>query len=416
MHFMSFEIVDSVFTITLDNVATMTLAAIVLLIGVALRGQVGFLTKFCIPAPVVGGTLFAILNVCFTLTNTVSFNLDASLQNVFMLAFFTTVGLGASLRVLVTGGKLFIIYWLVNVVITVMQTGIGVGVGSLVGLEAAYGLVSGPIALVGGHGGATAYGETFQGMGYEGAQLVGLTAATFGLVVANLTGGPLGRRLIERYHLQPSQDSSFSVDISDYEQTKKVELNYNNVMKNLTAVFVCMTLGSLIVTWIGGIIGMSIPTYVGSMFFAVIVRNLNDHFHFYEFSLGLNDNVSAVSLGLYLSMAMITMNLLDLADLAAPLLVVLVVQCVVLIILTYFVIFRILGKNYDAAVMCAGLIGHDIGSTPTAMANMTTIQTRYGESKKAMIIVPIIGAFLIDVFYQPFVIWFINAYVPNLAA
>ena len=243
--------------------------------------------------------------------------------------------------------------------------------------------------------------------------MVGLTAATFGLVVANLTGGPLGRRLIERYHLQPSQDSSFSVDISDYEQTKKVELNYNNVMKNLTAVFVCMTLGSLIVTWIGGIIGMSIPTYVGSMFFAVIVRNLNDHFHFYEFSLELNDNVSDVSLGLYLSMAMITMNLLDLADLAAPLLVVLVVQCVVLIILTYFVIFRILGKNYDAAVMCAGLIGHDIGSTPTAM---TTIQTRYGESKKAMIIVPIIGAFLIDVFYQPFVIWFINAYVPNLAA
>lgn len=413
---MSFEVVDSVLTITLNNVATMTLAAVVLLFGVWLRSKVGFLTKFCIPAPVVGGTLFVLLNLCFTVSNTVAFNLDTSLQSVFMLAFFTTVGLGASLRILVTGGKLFIIYWLVNVAITVLQTGIGVGVGGMVGLDAAYGLVSGPIALVGGHGGATAYGATFQEMGYEGAQLVGLTAATFGLVVANLTGGPLGRRLIEKYHLTPTEDSSFNIDMSDYEQTTKVEMNYNNVMMNLTAVFLCMTLGSMIVTWLGGIVGMSIPTYVGSMFFAVLIRNLNDKFHFYQFSLDFNDNVSDVSLGLYLSMAMISMNLLDLAGLAGPLLIVLCVQCVVLFILTYFVIFRILGKNYDAAVMCSGLIGHDIGSTPTAMANMTTIQARYGESKKAMIIVPIVGAFLIDVFYQPFVIWFIANYVPNLNA
>ncbi len=413
---MAIEVIDSVLTVSLDSICTLALAAVVLMIGSAIRQRVGFLTRFCIPAPVVGGTLFVVINLCLTLSNTVKFDLDTSLQDAFMLAFFTTVGLGASLKVLITGGKLFIIYWLVNVAITVMQTGIGVGVGDLVGLDAAYGLVSGPIALVGGHGGATAYGETFQEMGYEGAQLVGLTAATFGLVVANLTGGPLGRRLIEKYNLKPKENDDFQVDMSGYEQQEVIEMNYGNVMKNLTALFLCMACGSVLVSYLGGLIGMSIPAYVGSMFFAVIIRNLNDKFHFYKFSLDFNDNVSDVALGIYLSMAMVGMNLLDLANLAGPLLIVLCVQCVVLFILTYFVIFRILGKNYDAAVMCAGLIGHDIGSTPTAMANMTTIQGRYGESKKAMIIVPIIGAFLIDVFYQPFVIWFIANYVPNLAA
>ena len=413
---MTFETVDSLFTISLNSVVTLALAAILLLIGGAIRDRVGFLARFCIPAPVIGGTLFVVLNLILTLTNVMKFQFDVTLQDVFMLAFFTTVGLGASLRVLITGGKLFIIYWLVNVAITVLQTGIGVGVGGMVGLDAAYGIVSGPVALVGGHGGATSYGQTFQEMGYAGAQLVGLTAATFGLVVANLTGGPLGRRLIDRYHLTPSNDENFHVDISDYEQTEKVELNYNNVMKNLTALFISMALGSMLVTWIGGLIGMSIPTYVGSMFFAVLVRNLNDKFKFYQFSLDFNDSVGDVTLGIYLSMALMGMNLLDLVGLAGPLLFVLCVQSVVLILLTYFVIFRILGKNYDAAVMCAGLIGHDLGSTPTAVANMTTIQSRYGPSKKAMIIVPIIGAFLIDVFYQPFVVWFISAYVPNLAA
>lgn len=412
---MSFEIINSVLTIKLDNIATMTLAAILLLIGIAVRKRVGFLTKFCIPAPVVGGFLFVLLNLVFTLSGTVAFKFDASLQNVFMLAFFTTVGLGASLKVLVTGGKLFIIYWLVNVAITVMQTLLGVGVGQMVGLDTAYGVISGPIALVGGHGGATAYGITLEGMGYPGAQLVGLTSATFGLVVASLVGGPLGRRLVEKYRLTPSEDDkNYTVDVSDYEQTAEVELNYGNVMKNLTAVFISMALGSMLVTWIGGIIGMSIPTYVGSMFFAVLVRNLNEKFKFYPFSLNFNDSFGDIALGLYLSMALMSMNLLDLAGLALPLLIVLCTQCVVLIVLTYFVIFRILGKNYDAAVMCSGLIGHDIGSTPTAVANMTTIQSRYGESRKAMIIVPIIGAFLIDVFYQPFVVWFINAYVPVL--
>ena len=185
-------------------------------------------------------------------------------------------------------------------------------------------------------------------------------------------------------------------------------MDYASTMKNLTALMLCMTLGAVIVGYLGQLIHMSIPTYVGAMFFAVLVRNLNEKYHFYEFRMDFNDKVGEVTLGLYLAMALMTLKLWELAELALPLLIVLLTQTVLLVLLTYFVIFRILGRNYDAAVMCAGLIGHDIGSTPTAVANMTAIQEKYGESRKALIIVPIVGAFLIDVFYQPFVIWCIN--------
>lgn len=406
---MRIEMLESVLTFTFDSIGTMTLAAILLLIGHWIKNKVYFLEKFCIPAPVVGGFLFVFINCFFHFSGVLNFVFDASLQSVFMLAFFTTVGLGASLKVLLTGGKLLFIYWIVNVVITVLQTGIGIGLSPLLGMHAAYGIVSGPVALVGGHGGAAAYGQTLEAMGYPGASLVGLAAATFGLVAASLIGGPLGRRLIVKYDLKPSQDDDFKIDTSGYDfESQKIDMDYHNTMKNLTALMICMTLGSVIVTYIGGIINMAIPTYVGAMFFAVLVRNLNEKFHFYQFSMDFNDRIGDISLGLYLSMALLTLKLWELAGLALPLLVVLCTQTIVLVIITYFVVFRILGKNYDAAVMCSGLIGHDIGSTPTAVANMTTIHSKYGVSRKALIIVPIVGAFLIDVFYQPFVIWCIN--------
>ena len=187
-------------------------------------------------------------------------------------------------------------------------------------------------------------------------------------------------------------------------------------MKNITAVLVAMTIGSFIVNVISSFIPpvggkpFAIPAYVGAMFVAVILRNLNEKFKFYHFSREFNDNLGDVCLGIYLSMALVTLKLWELAGLAGPLLIVLTLQTVFLLLLTYFVVFRILGKNYDAAVMCSGLIGHDIGSTPTAVANMTTIMDKYGPSRKALIIVPIVGAFLIDVFYQPFVVYCINVF------
>ena len=412
---MSFGFIDNIFTISLDNIGTVTFAMIILMIGYWIKSKIYVLEKFCIPPSVVGGFIFVFLNLVFYMTKTVNFVFESDFQAAFMLIFFTTVGLGANLKVLLTGGKLLLIYWAVNVVVTVLQTGIGVGIGGALGLDAAYGIVSGPVALVGGHGGAMAYGQTFEGMGYAGAQLVGAASATFGLVAASLIGGPLGRRLIEKHNLKPTVDKNFDLDLSGFEETEeKTEMDMLTVMKNITAVLISMTLGSFIVTLISDAINFGIPTYIGAMFFAVLVRNLNEKFNFYDFSISFNESFGDVSLGIYLSMALITLKLWELADLAGPLLIVLVIQVVVLSLLSYFVIFRVLGSNYDAAIMCSGLIGHDIGSTPTAVANMTTLQDKYGESKKAMIIVPIVGAFLIDVFYQPFVIFCINLFVENL--
>ena len=407
---MKIEMLNSVLTVGLDALGTMTLASLLLLLGFWIKSKVYFLEKFCIPAPVVGGFVFVIINYVFHLTGTVEFKFNSTYMAPFMLAFFTTVGLGTSLRILVTGGKLLVVYWVVNVLITIMQTGIGIFFGPAVGLHPAYGIVSGPVALVGGHGGAAAYGQTLEGMGFPGASLVGLTAATFGLVVASLIGGPFGRRLVVAYDLKPTEDEEVDIDTSDYDAKEEEALSYHDVMKNLTVLFLSMTLGSIIVGIIGGMIGMAIPAYVGAMFFAVLLRNLNEKFGFYKFSMKFNDNVGDVCLGIYLSMALVTLKLWELAGLAGPLFIVLTAQTIILLILTYFVVFRILGKNYDAAVMCSGLIGHDIGSTPTAVANMTTIMDKYGPSKKALIIVPIVGAFLIDVFYQPFVVYCINIY------
>lgn len=409
---MKFAVVNSVLIFTFDNIGTMTLGALLLLLGFWVKKRIKPLETYCIPAPVVGGFIFVFINYLCFLSGAVTFKFDTTFMGAFMLAFFTTVGLGTSLKVLITGGKLLVVYWLVNVVVTVLQTGLGVWFGPMVGLHAAYGIVSGPVALVGGHGGAAAYGQTLEGMGFPGASLVGLTAATFGLVFASVIGGPLGRRLVEQYKLKPQEDDDFKIDTSGYDADKaeKVELDYGNIMKNITALFVCMTLGSMIVGWLGKIIGMAIPTYVGAMFFAVLVRNLNEKFRWYRYSMDFNEKFGDISLGLYLSMALISVKLWELAGLALPLLIVLMTQSVLLCIITYFIIFRILGKNYDAAVMCSGLIGHDIGSTPTAVANMTTIMEKYGQARKPLIIVPIVGAFLIDVFYQPFVIWCINIY------
>ena len=404
--------INSVLTFTFDNIGTMTLAAVLLMIGYWVKKKVPALEKFCIPAPVVGGFIFVFFNFLFYVSGTVAFKFDSTFMSAFMLDFFTTVGLGASLKVLLTGGKLLLLYWVVNIGITILQTGIGIGLSPMVGMHPAYGIISGPIALVGGHGGAAAYGQTLEGMGFPGASLVGLTAATFGLVAASLIGGPLGRRLVVKYNLKPNLDDDFAIDTSGYQETPdtKVELDHITTMKNITALLLCMTLGSVIVGWIGSLIDMAIPTYVGAMFFAVLVRNLNEKCNFYKYSMEFNDKLGDVCLGIYLSMALVTLKLWELANLALPLLIVLLAQTVILVILTYFLIFRVIGRNYDAAVMCAGLIGHDIGSTPTAVANMTTIMEKYGPSRKALIIVPIVGAFLIDVFYQPFVIWCINIY------
>lgn len=408
---MSFEVIDSIFTIKADSIMTVAMAAVLLLIGFFIKSKVKFLDKYCIPAPVVGGFLFMFITFIGHITRTFSFSFDSMYQAPFMLAFFTTVGLGASISLLKKGGVLLFFYWLIAGVVSVFQNIIGVGVGKLVGLDSPFALLSSAISMCGGHGAAAAYGSTFADMGYSAAPLVGAAAATFGLISAVMVGGPVGRRLIVKYNLKPDESEIIDSEINNINAASATKLDGMDVIKNVTSLLVCMALGTMVSGWIGKLIGMSFPTYVGAMFVAVIVRNLNEKFHFYNFDFALVDGIGDVMLSLYLSIALMTLKLWELSGLIGGVLVVLICQVVFMILVSYFVVFRLLGKNYDAAVMCAGLCGHGLGATPSAIVNMTAVNERYGMSRRAMMIVPIVGAFLVDIIYQPQTIWFIKTFV-----
>ncbi len=408
---MSIEMLEGVLTFKADAIMTTAMAAVLLLIGFWIKSKVKVLNKYCIPAPVVGGFLFMFITFIGHTTNTFAFNFDTYFQNPFMLAFFTTVGLGASFQLLKKGGMLLVIYWLVAGVISVCQNFIGIGVGKLIGLEAPYALLASAISMIGGHGAAGSYGSTFAEMGYPAAMEVGAAAATFGLITAVLLGGPLARTLIVKNNLKPNEDDEFAVDISDINASTGEKLSSLDIIKNITVILICMAIGTVVSGWIGKAIGMSFPTYVGAMFIAVIVRNLNEKFHWYNFSFGLVDGIGDSMLNLYLGIALMSLKLWELAGLIGGVLVVVLCQVVFMALIAYFVVFRILGKDYDAAVMCAGLCGHGLGATPSAIVNMTSVKDQYGMSRKAFMIVPIVGAFLVDIIYQPQTIAFIKFFV-----
>ncbi|WDD88825.1 sodium/glutamate symporter [Fusobacterium nucleatum] len=408
---MNFEIIEGILNINLNSTTTLALAALLLLIGYSAKRRLTILNKYCIPAPVVGGFLFMFLTWLGHISGTFKFNFENIFQSTFMLAFFTTVGLGASFTLLKKGGKLLIIYWLTCGIISIFQNVIGITISKTTGLEAPYALLSSAISMVGGHSAALSYGDTFTKMGYQSAPLVGAAAATFGLISAVLIGGPLGRRLIEKNNLKPDNTEKFDQSVTEINADKGEKLSDLDIIKNVVAILLCMAIGSYISTLIGKLIKMDFPSYVGAMFVAVIVRNLNEKIHMYNFSFSLVDGIGNVMLNLFLSLALMTLKLWELSGLIGGVLLVVACQVAFMILIAYFVVFRILGSNYDAAVMCSGLCGHGLGATPSAIVNMTAINEKYGMSRKAMMIVPIVGAFLVDIIYQPATVWFIKTFV-----
>lgn len=402
---------NGVLTINLDSILTLALAVIVLLIGYGLKNRSSFLRKYCIPAPVVGGFLFMFITFIGYKTNIFNFTYENVFQSTFMLAFFTTVGLGANLKILKSGGILLIVYWLVCGVCSLIQNSIGIGVAKVVGLEPAYAMLASSISMIGGHGAAMSYGSTFAKMGYEQAPVVGAAAATFGLIFGVVIGGPLGRRLIVKNGLRPNNDDFDSSKLDALFIEEKTELTNLDIIKNVSAIIISMALGTLVSKFIGTLINMDFPDYVGAMFVAVILRNLNEKINIYKFNGNLVDGIGDVMLNLYLALALMTLKLWELQDLMGGVLIVLICQVIFMLIYAYFVVFRVLGKSYDAAVMCAGLCGHGLGATPSAIVNMTAINDEYGLSRRAMMIVPIVGAFLVDIIYQPIVLTFIKTFV-----
>ncbi|SDM71163.1 glutamate:Na+ symporter, ESS family [Fictibacillus solisalsi] len=391
-------------TITMNQVNTIFLAVGLLVLGTYMVAKIKMLKKFCIPAPVVGGLIFAVITTILKATGLLEVTLDTSLQSLFMLTFFTTVGLGASFSLIKLGGKLLVIYWLACGFLALAQNLIGISLASLFNIHPLIGMMAGAVSMEGGHGSAGAFGQTLQDMGIESALSIGIAAATFGLISGGLVGGPTVKYLIGKYNLTPTE-----LNEKQSSKEEKVEsITTNTFFIQLLVITFCMALGTHLGELFSSATGFVLPNYVGAMFVAVIVRNLIDIKMPEIIDMKSINLISDITLGIFLSMALMSIKLWEVANLALPMLIIVLVQVIFIVVFGVFVLFRLLGKNYDAAVMVAGFTGHGLGATPNAMANMAAVTDRFGPSRKAYLVVPIVGAFLIDVFAMPIIITTIN--------
>ncbi|KMN82723.1 sodium:glutamate symporter [Chromobacterium sp. LK11] len=393
----------------LDLIATTALAVLALLAGYRLKRHVRFFERFCIPAPVIGGFAVSIVVLLLRESGVAAVSFDTTLQTPFMVAFFTTVGIGGSLALLRTGGSTLLIYLGICWALAVFQNVFGAGAAALFGLDPTLGVMAGGVSLEGGHGAAAAFGPMAEQLGTRGATAVALASATFGLIAGGVLGGPLASWLIRRYQLpiQPSSGGAPTPAYHDHEAS--VTVNSDSLIAAMGLVLALMTAGTLLARQVEQRWDFVLPAYVGAMFAAIVFRNLNDRARLLRLNSAAIDAIADISLGVFLTMAMMSLKIWELYDLALPLLGVLSLQVVALTAISVFIAFRLLGKNYDAAVMCAGLMGHGLGATPNAVANMSAVCQKHGAtSYKAFLIIPLCGAVLIDLVAIPFHAWIIN--------
>ena len=392
--------------IEINQITTVFLAVALFALGGFLINKIGFLKRFCIPAPVVGGLLFAALATILKTTGTLEISLDTSLQSLFMITFFTTIGLGASFKLVKLGGKLLIIYWLACGFLALMQNVIGVSLASLMGIHPLIGMMAGAVSMEGGHGAAAAFGQTLEDLGISSAMTIGAAAATCGLVAGGLIGGPIVKYLVGKYNLTPDEQEAEEIEY----ENKHEQITSESFFTQVLLITFCMAVGTYVGTLFSEATGFVLPGYVGAMFVAVLVRNIMDKFKPEAINMKSISLIGDVTLGVFLSMALMSIKLWEIADLALPLFIIVFAQVFFIVVFSIFVLFKLLGKNYDAAVMVAGFAGHGLGATPNAMANMSAVVQRFGPSKKAFLVVPIVGAFLIDVFGIPIIITTINLF------
>lgn len=394
--------------VQLDMYQTLAIAVLVLLLGSYLRKKIKFLERFCIPAPVVGGLLFAIFTCICYVTHILEFSFDDTLKEVCMVFFFTSVGFQANLKVLKKGGKSMVIFLGLVIVLIFIQNGVAVGLSKVIGLDSLIGMCTGSIPMVGGHGTAGAFGPVLEDFNVKGATTICTAAATFGLIFGSLVGGPLGKRLIEKKNLLdtaiPEDDSLLIEDEKKHERHSR--------MYYASAVFqliIAIGIGTIF-SWALTKTGLTFPIYIGAMIAAALMRNIAEYagngklvIHMGE----IND-LGGISLSLFLGMAMITLKLWQLASLALPLVILLGAQIIVIVLFTYFIVFNIMGKDYDAAVLVAGTCGFGMGATPNAMANMQAVCDKYVPSVKAYLLIPLIGSLFADFLNSLVITFFIN--------
>ena len=391
--------------IQLDMYQTLAAAVLVLLLGSYLRKKINILEKFCIPAPVIGGLLFAIFTcVCYT-TGIIEFSFDDTLREVCMVFFFTSVGFQANLKVLKSGGKSLLVFLALVITLIFSQNLLAVGLSKVLGLNPLIGMCTGSIPMVGGHGTAGAFGPVLEDFNIKGATTICTAAATFGLITGSLVGGPIGKHLIEKRNLMynvPAEDDSLLVE--DEEKHQRHTNMYATAVFQLILAIGLGTIFSYFLTKTG----LTFPIYIGAMLAAALMRNITEYSSKGTIHMGEINDLGGISLSLFLGMAMITLKLWELATLALPLIILLAAQTALICIFTYFVIFNVMGRDYDAAVLSAGTCGFGMGATPNAMANMQAICDRYVPSVKAYLIIPLIGSLFADFINSLVITFFIN--------
>jgi len=394
----------------LDMIQSAAIAVVVLFIGKKIKEKLPFLQKYCIPAPVIGGLIFALLTLGLKVGNIVTFNMDTTLQDLFMTAFFTTIGFTASLKLLKTGGKQVFIFLGISIVLVVLQNITGVTLAKLFGLHPFLGLATASTPMVGGHGTAGAFAPIFEKAGAIGATTVAMASATFGLIMGSMIGGPIGKKLIEKNNLSypmKSVNSKSQEEVAVSTEDDRKELISGNLMGAATQIIFAMGLGTII-SMLLEITGITFPPYIGAMFAAAILRNISDVTSAYKIHLDEIDVIGNISLSVFLSMALMGLKLWQLADLALPLIVMLLAQAVLIGVFTYFITFNVMGRDYDASTIASGNCGFGMGATPNAMANMGAMTAKYGPSPSAFFIVPLVGSLFIDFCNAGIVTMFMN--------
>ncbi len=387
----------------IQSFLAVTIGIVVLFVGKRLNEQVGFLSEFSIPEPVTGGLLFSVLFGLLYAASGIAVQFELQARDVLLVYFFTTIGINASARDLLAGGRPLLILLVVTIAFMFAQNLMGLGVASLFGLPPAVGILGGSVSLIGGHGTTIAWAPHFiKSQGIANASEIGIACATLGLILASLMGGPIANLLITRYQLAPPPEAVQEVrDIGFTEAQRKAGIGHLDFLDAVLAIHICIIVGYLL----NGIIedlGLRLPLFVTCLFAGILITNLvpkqfptitGTHWPTRTPAMAL---IADIALGSFLAMSLMSMQLWTLIDLAGPILAILTAQLVLAVFVVWFVLFPLMGKSYDAAVMVAGFIGVSLGATPVAMANMAAVTQRFGASHRAFIILPLVSAFFID--------------------
>jgi len=387
----------------LDLVHTLAFGGVALLVGYGLRNAVPVFGRYNIPPPVIGGLLVAITLLVTRNFGEMPIKFDTTLQTPLMIAFFTTIGFGASLSLLRSGGPQVAIFLLIATIFAIAQNVLGIAVATMFGLDPLFGVLAGSVTLTGGPATGLAFAPLFEEAGVPAAASVAVAAAMAGIVLGGIVGGPVGTLLIERFNLRssgraaptPVVTTEVAVETSETAVGAEDSAETFAVLKNVVWILVAMWAGS----WVSlgfAAIDVTLPAYIGSMLVAALIRNIDDATGWFGLSIRIIDVIGAVALSLFLVLALMTLRLWELAALALPLVVTIVLQVVLVALAARWLVYRFMGRDYDAAVMSGGFIGFMLGTTANAMAVMSTLTERHGPAPRAFLVAPMVGAFFID--------------------